>query len=142
ELHEESASEALHAWPLCRACLLVQTIRDLARARLAAAFPSKQVEIDRWLVGRRRDGSNGGSPEERVRMIPLPSIGHTHADHWIRRVLIEVPAGCPMAAEDIFWAFNGLELPGTSPAICLSVAADEAMLRHYGVDRKAQTWRT
>jgi CRISPR-associated protein Csb2 len=142
ELREQSAEQRLYAWPLHRAYRLVQTIRDVARARLIAAFASREAEIDRWLAGRKPDGSNGGSPEQRVRMIPLPSIGHPHADHRMRRVLVEVPANCPIAARDIFWAFNALPFPDLSPAVWLSVGEDDAMLRHYGLNRPAQVWRT
>jgi len=75
-------------------------------------------------------------------MVPLPSIGHPHADHQIRRLLVEVPPSCPIRAEDVYWAFNALELPESSPTACISVGTDESMLRHYGLDGEAQTWRT
>lgn len=142
ELREYSPEHPVHAWPLRRTYLLMQTIRDAARTRLVKALASREAAIDCWLVGRKADGSYGGSPQERIRMIPMPSIGHRHADHQIRRVFVEVPPNCPIAAEDVFWAFNGLELPETRPLVCLSAATDEGMLHHYGLDGKARIWRT
>src|SRR5690606_22966248 len=84
----------------------------------------------------------------RVRIVPLPSIGHQHADHGIRRVLVEVPAGCPLRADDVQWAFSGLLLsdPETSQVLdlVLTPSNDQSMLVHYGAAEgvQARTWRT
>jgi len=142
EIHERGSAGALRPFPLHEAYVLVETVRDAVKGRLASAFPSKKAEIDQWLIGRKLDGTIGGSPEERLRMIPLPSIGHYYADRGIRRVLVEVPANSPIRAEDIFWAFSALEVPESNPAVFLSVTSDMSMLRHYGFNRRAQIWRT
>src|SRR5262249_31979268 len=72
---------------------------------------------------------------QRIRTVPLPSIGHKHADHAVRRVLVEVPPGSGLAAADVFWAFSSLETydPETGELDgCIVTAATEAtMLRHY-----------
>jgi CRISPR-associated protein Csb2 len=96
------------------------------------------------------DGSDGNPASGRVRILPLPSIGHHHADRAIRRVVIEVPSNCPLGADDVQWALSGLELAdrntGETPAIMVTLAADEneGMLTHYGVGERGghRRWRT
>ena len=61
--------------------------------------------------------------------MPLPSTGHHHVDRGIRRVLVEVPAGCPLRADDVYWAFSGLELVapeiGADHPLMITPSADE-----------------
>ncbi len=130
------------AWDLEKVSLFVQTIRDAAHARLLKAFPSKAGLIDHWLIGRKADGSNGGKSDERIRIIPIPSIGHAHADHAIRRVLLEIPASCPLRADDLSWAFNGVELGQSGELGRLTLADDMAFLEHFGVGKEAAIWQT
>jgi CRISPR-associated protein Csb2 len=82
--------------------------------------------------------------------MPLPSIGHTHADRGIRPVWVEVPATSALRGDDVQWAFSGLEIAErdalqTSEAV-LTMADDqgEGMLRHFGIgDRSGHRhWRT
>jgi CRISPR-associated protein Csb2 len=134
--------EQPQAWGLEKASLFAQTIRDSVNLRLLKAFPSKAALIDHWLIGRKADGSNGGKSDERIRIIPIPSIGHAHADHTIRRVLVEIPASCPLRVDDLNWAFNGVELGQDGELGVLIMAADSAFLEHYGVGIEATTWRT
>ena len=106
------------------------------------------MEIERVLVGRTVDGADGASISSRVKIVPLPSIGHHHADRGIRRALVEVPVGCPLRADDVHWAFSGLELrdPETGEVLdlILTPSGDESMLAHYGTaDRVGfRVWRT
>jgi CRISPR-associated protein Csb2 len=136
------------AWPLTRIGELVVALRDAAMQRLERALPDQKAEIARILIGRKPDGTNDGPTTERVRIIPLPSIGHYHADRAIRRILIEVPSGCPFCAEDVSWAFSGLAMPDSPPSesisFVLTPAGDEGMLRHYGIneDTGARMFRT
>jgi CRISPR-associated protein Csb2 len=146
ELRAPMDSERRVAWPLDGATSLVISVREAARARLSATMPSRTVEIDQSLVGRKPDGSNAVPAESRVRIIPIPSIGMHYADRAIRRVLIEVPASCPLRSEDVRWAFSGAELfdPDTGEVkdVLLSPSADDDMLRHYGVGAKARVFRS
>lgn len=87
---------------------LVEVIRDRAADRLRTTFPAQTQEVDRVLIGRRANGSNDGPSEDRVRLIPLPSIGHPEADIAIRRVAVEVPSGAGISTEDLAWAFENL----------------------------------
>lgn len=137
-----SMDDQPQAWDLEKASVFVQSIRDAANARLLNAFPSKAALIDHWLIGRKADGSNGGKSNERIRIIPIPSIGHAHADHAIRRVLLEIPASCPLRADDLNWAFNGVELGQDGELGRLTVADDLTFLEHFGVRKEAAVWQT
>jgi CRISPR-associated protein Csb2 len=147
DLREATSEVSFEPWPLAEAARLVTLVRDLAVDRLRSAFPDCTSEIERVVVGRKADGSDDGPIELRVRIIPLPSIGHHYADHQIRRVLIEVPPDCPFRAEDLHWTFSGLELVDRESGeilFILTPATDESMLKHYGAaDRSgSRVWRT
>jgi len=130
----------LLAWPLADASALVTRIRDAGADRLRNALPDRAGDILRTLVGRPSNGATTGS-EGRVRLVPVPSIGHEQVDLRIRRILVEVPQGGRIAAEDVLWAFSGLHLAETGAV--LTRADDTAMLRHYGIGGEVhRTWRT
>jgi len=147
ELRAATPEGGFAPWPLERAYALVLRLRDTAVERIKAALPDKSADIEGALVGRKPDGSNACPPENRVRIVPLASIGHFHADHQIRRVLVEVPATCPLRADDVCWAFSGLELidveSGEIQAV-LTPSESEGVLIHYGLagDRGYRVWRT
>jgi len=137
--------EQFQAWNLERASLFIQSIRDAVFKKLTTAFPAKAAQIEHWLIGRNSDGSNTGKADERIRLIPLASIRHAHADFGIRRVFIEAPANCPIRADDLFWAFNGVELGEGDGLSRLSGSDDDSFLRHYGIkpdDSKSTEWQT
>lgn len=142
EFRQPHALEKFSYWPLHQTYSIATNIRDKAAQRLKDALPHLMAEIDRWVIGRKADGSNGGSPEERIRLVPLPSIGHEHSDHGIRRVLIEIPPGTPFPVEDILWAFSALELEisGVDAILIPSERAD--MLEFYVARKGAVRWRT
>jgi CRISPR-associated protein Csb2 len=119
--------DELHLWPLERMHDLVVAARDGAVERLKRGLTDRSNQIDASLVGRRPDGSGAGPLEARVRIIPLPSIGHTYVDRQIRRLLVDVPRRCPLESEDVRWAFSGLELPGCA----LSPNPSDSMHLHY-----------
>jgi CRISPR-associated protein Csb2 len=131
---------------LDRIVALTELVRDNAAARLKDALKDKTDLIDRILIGR---GATEADKAQRVRIVPLPSIGHTYADRAIRRVLVEIPASCPreLRADEIEWAFSGLPLRISEDGeiLCeLAPAADRGMLTHYGLNDApaAQLWRT
>ncbi len=143
---------------LARASAIVTGVRDDAARRLAAAFDSvlegdekegMRVAIKRALIGR---GAEDQDKARRVRIIPIPTVGSEHADHAIRRLLVEVPQDCPLRADDVAWAFRGLDLERQMDeatgeihqAVSLIPAEDRAMLRHYGIgaNESACRWRS
>lgn len=131
-------------WKLDRVVKLVEKLRDQAVARLKEGLPEQTEQIERTLVGRRPNGEHAGPIAHRVRIVPMPSIGSPHADRAIRRVLIEVPSGCPVRAADVEWAFSRLEEaePTTGESSSLVVVRCEGtpMLDHYA--GPSRHWRT
>jgi CRISPR-associated protein Csb2 len=96
------------------------------------------------IVGRRE--ANEGDKAARVRITPLPSIGHQRADCAIRRVLVEIPPNCPLRADDVEWTFSGLPIVSDQGEILyeLATATDRGMLVHYGIEdaAPARLWRS
>lgn len=126
------------AWPAVRAAELVAAVRKAASDRLGTAFPTRREDITKTFQASDSRAVHGSAA---IRVLPLPSIGHQHADGAIRRVLVEVPADCPLRAEDIFWAFSNLELPG-GPVLRRAEDGDR-MLSNYGVGGSThKTWHT
>ncbi len=147
ELRKSTSEASLAVWPMAGASRLVLGLRDGAAERLRVALPDRNSEIEQVLVGRKADGADNGPTSLRVKIVPLPSIGHHNVDRGIRRVVVEVPAGCLLRADDVHWAFSGLELadPETGEILDLIVTPteDESMLSHYGVGKsKSLMWRT
>jgi CRISPR-associated protein Csb2 len=147
ELRSPAAEAPFAPWPLTRVSALVVRLRDHAVERLKKALPKHTADIERVLVGRKPDGTNDGPPENRVRIIPLPSIGHVHADREVRRVLVEVPPTCPLRADDVHWAFSGLDLVDEETGeiqMFLIPTEDQRFLHHHGLeeDGGCRTWRT
>lgn len=136
DLRDTGNPSPLHPWSQSGAAQLVEAVRDGAAARLAGALPAEKQAIERVFIGR---GATEADKTQRIRIIPLPSIGHPHADYGIRRLLVEIPPDVPLATGDIGWAFSGLAID----QVVLAPAADQAMLTHYGVGGDAfHRWRT
>jgi CRISPR-associated protein Csb2 len=129
---------------------LTERVRDAAARRLKEKLKHKADAIHNIIVGR----CDATEPDKaaRIRIAPLPSIGHQHADHAIRRVLVEIPPNCPLRADDLEWAFSGLEAieakvdAGTCEVhdqLILASAAAQTMLGHYGIgDQPSRVWHT
>lgn len=133
-------------WPLHAVAQLVELVRNGAAKRLTQAIPELAEQVEQFLIGRQPDGAVSHK-NRRVRIIPLPSIGHQHADYAIRRILVEVPSECPLREDDVFWAFAGFEKlnPEThepGPFILTETAESDTMLAHYGAHQEAQVWRS
>lgn len=149
DLRAIAAASQFAPWPLVRASELVLTIRDKAVERLAKALLQRSAEIERSLIGR---DATDADKAARIRIVPLPSIGHQHADRAIRRVLLEIPPDCPLGVDDLVWAFSGLVVTKNVDLVTGEileetrlVPADEpSMLRHYGLETGecARVWRT
>ncbi len=146
ELRSPVESYRRVAWPLEGASSLVLAAREAARRSLSKAMPNRGHDIDGYIVGRKPDGSNAIPTESRVRIIPVPSIGMSYADRAIRRLLVEVPAECPLRGEDIRWAFSGAELfdsdTGDVCGVRLLPSPEKDMLQLYGVGARARVFRS
>lgn len=141
-------------WPLKRTAALVQKLRDGAVAKLMQLNREKPLDegtISKVLIGR---DAKEADKALRVRIVPLPSVGFVHVDMSIRRVLVEVPPDCPIRADDVAWAFAGLEVlsPGIdaetgellSSPVELVTTDDDSILTHYGLaeDASSRLWRS
>ena len=102
ELREESGFAPR---PIRLAAPLIAGLRDAAAAKLRTSLPAQAVLFEKLIVGR---GAGPRDLDLRMRMTPLPSIGAAHTDLSIRRVMIDVPAQCPIRVDDLRWAFAGL----------------------------------
>lgn len=130
-------------WALERVAKLVERLRDEAAARLRVGLPELVQDIERTLMGRKSDGRDGGSIEDRIRIVPLPSIGSLYADQAIRRFLLEIPSGAPLSRGDIEWAFSGVAWtnPETGEVPWTAVRSDDPrMLDHY--TGPSRVWRS
>ena len=146
ELRAAIHDESYATWPLTKTAALVVGLRDKAAGRLKDSLPEEAGKIDRVLIGR---GATEADKAVRPRILPLPSIGHFHADGAIRRMLVEIPPNCPLRFDDLAWAFSGLsEIDSETGEILWSLVRsnEDGMLKHYGIDangrRRFHVWRT
>jgi CRISPR-associated protein Csb2 len=137
DLRETGREARLFVQRVSRAFDLIVWIRDEAARKLRSALPASHDAIERAAIGRKADGADDAPTAQRIRIIPLPSIGHLHADRGIRRVVVEVPSTCLLRADDVHWAISGIERGGE---FVVSPSADERMLSHF--TDAARTWRT
>jgi CRISPR-associated protein Csb2 len=128
--------DAYEARPLADAVALVEQARDAAARRLIEAGHPSPETIERLLIGR---GAAAADLPLRPRIVPLPSIGATHADHAIRRLLLEIPRDCPLRADDLEWAFSGLPV---GAARLVPAEAGDRMINHYLPESGARRWRS
>lgn len=139
--------------PLVCVGALTEKVRDLAVKRLKASVwrrddPKREALADKIFVGR---DSQEPDKARRIRIAPLPSIGHAQTERSIRRVLVAVPPDCSITTSDVAWAFSGLALDfdaetgevSDDGAVLVS-ADDRKMLLHCGVEgaEPARLWRT
>lgn len=144
ELRDQQQDTKTWPWPLRRVTRLIEGLRNSAAERLRAALPQEHEIIERTLIGRKADGSTPSAIEQRSRLVPLPSIGHEHADRAVRRVLLQVPSGTALLPEDIEWAFTGLESPGpvageAGPFVLVRSDSDDMLAHYVGPSRR---WRS
>lgn len=130
-------------WPFAEAAKLVEAIRDASVAKLKEAMPARSVDIERTLIGRKQDGSNNGPSTDRVRIVPLPSVGHEHADRQVRRVAIAIPSSCPLRFDDVAWAFSGLVVESEERRLSLVRSGQNPQAKFYKIDSgKAASWQS
>jgi CRISPR-associated protein Csb2 len=146
ELRQTTRESPFATWPLARISKLVEAVRDIASERMKQALRDRADVIDRVFIGRE---AKAADKAERIRVIPLPSIGSPHVVRSIRRVLVEVPPNCPLSAGDIAWAFSSLDIVDSDTGEIrgsLLPSDDASMLGHYGIGGGAsdsyRVWRT
>lgn len=151
EIRDLAKTAGFLSWPLKEVVRLVETVRNDAAERMRSAFPDKAATIER-VFGLCREATEADKTR-RISIIPLPSIGHLHADHGVRRLLVEIPPDCPLVAKDIEWAFSAVGAidHDTGEVQWMLVLAEERnMLDHYCIGDTARenarrgfcVWRT
>ena len=103
DLRTEEHSFAPQA--LASAAPLLTGLRDAAARRLQDTLSEQAGLFERLIVGR---GAGPRDLAQRIRLVPVPSIGTEHTDPSIRRIMVEVPADCPIQLDDLKWALAGL----------------------------------
>ena len=139
-LREGDARAGFAPRRLSEAAVLVAEVRDQAATRLCDAAPARSDDIARYLIGR---GATDADKAARVRIVPLPSIGHPHADMMIRRIAVYVPQSCPLRADDLAWAFAQViwsDADGVVVSELQRADDDDAMATRY--DRSGRRWRS
>lgn len=143
DLRSPDAQALFVPWRFTSIVALVERVRDSAAERLKKARPDQENEIERVFIGRE---AGEADKVARLRITPLPSIGHEHADRAIRRVLVEIPVDCPLREDDIAWSFSGLPVSTNTETgefwSFLTAVVDEDMLRHFGTTEACRLWRT
>ena len=142
DLRIDREGSPFRSWPQARAVSLVEQARDAAAERLSQAMPEQKVTIERFLIGR---NATAADKARRVRLVPLPSIGHTQTNRSIRRLLVMVPSECPLSVSDVDWAFSGLTFEDGRVDKTLLVSADDpSMLRNYALEsgESYRVWRS
>ncbi|MGE0008576.1 MAG: type I-U CRISPR-associated protein Csb2 [Parvibaculaceae bacterium] len=139
----EAAAVLAHAIRLSLADSFATALRD----RPERAPGTSPEEIERLVIGR---GAGADDTARRLRVSPLPSIGHEHSDGLLRRVLVSVPAGFPLPSETIRRALNNREINVALPrshSLNVRLASvddddtpEQAMLARYR--GPARVWRS
>lgn len=143
ELREGSAKAGQYAyyrWRLDAVSQLIEGVRDRAAKCLCDAVPEMKPKVERYLIGRR---STEKDKLARVKIVPIPSIGHSQADMAIRRIVVQVPQVCPITVDDLRWAFSQVAWTDDDGVVIkeLQVGSEgDAVAKRY--ISKAQRWRS
>ena len=139
-LREGDARAGFASRSLREAAALVAEVRDQAAKRLCDAAPARADDVARYLIGR---GATDADKAARVRIVPIPSIGHPHADMMIRRLAVYVPQSCPLRADDLAWAFAQVAWTDPDGVVVSELQRaddDDAMAKRY--ETVGRRWRS
>ena len=139
-LREGDARAGFAPRRLNEAAALVAEVRDQAAKRMCDAVPARADDVARYLVGR---DATDADKAARVRIVPIPSIGHSHADMMIRRLAIYVPQSCPLRTDDLDWAFAQVAWSDADGVVVSELQRaddDDAMAKRY--ENIGRRWRS
>jgi len=105
-LHFELRREkgAFAPQPLTNIGSLISNLRTFAAQKLTLALPERKAQYERLIIGQ---GAQPADLPQRIRLVPIPSIGTKYTDPSIRRIMVEIPLDCPIPQDDLKWAFAG-----------------------------------
>ena len=139
ELRPPNRLDAYAPWRLQDAAKLVSTARDEAARHLSRTTPDPGN-----LIGRQLTGREAGSTDKsgRIRIIPIPSVGHPESDHMVRRLAVEIPSGCELRTDDIAWAFEQVAWKDEDDNTWCELRRTESsdMVRRF--EKRSTRWRS
>lgn len=111
ELHQDEGS--VFAYHQDRLIHIAGMVRHLAIVAMGKALPegADAEWVNRYVAGHNCDDAVG---HRQFSYLPLPSIGHRHADHKVRRVMITAPVGDDRLLQHLARRLNGLQLKPTA----------------------------
>ena len=118
-----------------------RAVEAAAMVRHAIGRAARSAGLDSRLISELM--GHGG--EHRIRIAPLPTVGHRHADGWIRRVMLTAPLGVPGNA----WADVVARLAGAAlvrehargdAGVLAPLNSGDAVLRRFRAE--ARRWTT
>lgn len=136
--HAKAGYHAYYPWKLDAVSQLIEEIRDKAAKYLCDAVPEMKPTVERYLIGRRATEKDKSA---RVQIVPIPSIGHSQADMAIRRIVVQVPQGCPIIVDDLRWAFAQVAWTDDDGVVVkeLQIGSEgDTVAKRY--TRRAQRW--
>jgi len=130
----------LASWALGDASGLVAAVRDAMFTALSNTLGDEQATaLERMLIGRDSTSESRVPSHERLRIIPVPSIGHEHTSPQIRRLALVFPERSAVSKDDLLWACGRCELRTEDP-LRLAPAVDRRMVDRYLA--AASRWQT
>jgi CRISPR-associated protein Csb2 len=129
------------SFPHARLVHLAGMVRHLAIEAMKRHAPAGVGDSERWVdqyvAGHQQDaGVDARIRHLQLSYVPLPSVGHTHTDPGVRRVLITAPVGDDQLLEHLARLLDGLQLvperPGQLRApVFLSRVRGDRVVDHY-----------
>ena len=118
-----------------------RAVEAAAMVRHAIGRAARSAGLDSRLVSELM--GHGG--EHRIRVAPLPTVGHRHADGWIRRVMLTAPMGVPADAwTDVVTRLAGAPLVREhargAAGVLAPLNSGDAVLRRFRAE--ARRWTT
>ena len=139
-LREGDARAGFAQRRLRESAAFVTEVRDQAAKRLCDVAPGLSDDVERYLIGR---GATDADKAARVRIVPIPSIGHPHADMSIRRLAVYLSQSCPLRTDDLAWAFAQVvwtDADGVVVSQLQRADDDDAMAERY--ENAGRRWRS
>jgi len=116
------ANEDAYRHPHAKLIHVAGMVRHVAIERMKAVGAPAWIEdgtnwLETFVCGHRGNSEQ----HEQISYVPLPSIGHQHADAMIRNVMLIAPHGCDRELEHVAQRLNGEELTPESEVRTIGV---------------------